>query len=132
MVTRRASLPGADELFRSTAEPPAPVETQPVQAQPQAASVDNKPSLQVAPEVHQSPADKRPRHEEKVTFYCTGADLTRLERAKLILRADHGVSSDRGRIVRASLSEILDDFEARGEDSSLVRRLKSEREAGES
>jgi len=68
----------------------------------------------------------RPKHEEKVTFYCTDEELTRLERARLALRAEHRLPTDRGRIVRASLGEILDDFESKGADSRLVRRLRRE------
>ncbi len=68
----------------------------------------------------------RPRHEEKVTFYCTDSDLTRLEAARLDLRANHRLASDRGRIVRAAIAEILDDFDARGANSLLVKRLSSE------
>lgn len=67
---------------------------------------------------------RRPRHEEKVTFYCTASDLTRIERARLALRSDHKLASDRGRIVRAALAEILDDFDAHGAESALVRRLR--------
>jgi hypothetical protein len=71
-----------------------------------------------------SDEERIPRHDEKVTFYCTGSDLTRLERARLSLRADFRMSSDRGRIVRAALAEILDDFELRGPNSALVKRLE--------
>lgn len=46
-----------------------------------------------------------------------------LERARLELRGRHGVAADRGRIVRAALGYVLEDFEARGEDSILIRRL---------
>ena len=73
-----------------------------------------------------NPAVARPRHAEKVTFYCTDSDLTRLEAARLDLRANHKLASDRGRIVRAAIAEILDDFDARGADSLLVKRLSSE------
>lgn len=69
-------------------------------------------------------AGRRPRHDEKVTFYCTASDLTRIERARLALRAEHKLASDRGRIVRAALAEILDDFDKHGADSALVQRLQ--------
>lgn len=108
-MTRRASLPGAEELFRKTAEPRT-VPLPPL-----------SPSLQVTKQI---PTYQKPRHEEKVTFYCTVEELTRLERARLELRAELRMSSDRGRIIRAALAEILDDFELRGEDSALVRRLE--------
>jgi hypothetical protein len=47
-----------------------------------------------------------------------------LESARLRLRSDHGVAADRGRIVRAALGYVLEDFEARAEDSILLRRLE--------
>jgi hypothetical protein len=66
-----------------------------------------------------------PKHDEKVTFYCTGEDLLALEKARLRLRSEHGLAADRGRIVRAALSYVLEDFDARGDDSVLLRRLTS-------
>jgi len=67
---------------------------------------------------------KAPKHDEKITFYCTGDDLMALERARLSLRSEHGVGSDRGRIVRAALAHVLEDYEARGGDSILLRTLR--------
>jgi hypothetical protein len=66
---------------------------------------------------------KVPKHEEKITFYCTRDDLMALEATRLKLRAEYGAGADRGRIVRAALGYVLEDFEARGEDSILLRRL---------
>lgn len=66
---------------------------------------------------------RAPKHDQKVTFYCTGEDLVALERARLRLRSEHGVAADRGRIVRAALSYLLEDFEARADDSILLRKL---------
>ena len=123
-MSRRASLPGAEELFRRTtsaekASKPAPQR-----------QVDKSPNLQVAsaPATSSKAAPeaaerKAPKHEEKVTFYCTAQDLMALEKARLSLRAEHGVVADRGRIVRAALAYVLEDFEARGEDSILLRHL---------
>ncbi|MDQ3986589.1 MAG: hypothetical protein M3280_08845 [Actinomycetota bacterium] len=118
-MSRRASLPGADELFRKTS--PQRSETPKKGAPP----VDKSTKLQVAesPKTEAPSARRTPKHEEKVTFYCTRDDLMALEKARLGLRADHGVGADRGRIVRTALSYVLEDFEARGEDSVLVRRL---------
>lgn len=121
MTTRRASLPGADELFRRTTDV-EPKKDGLDQAESASGSVVKSTNLQVAQEPAQEA--KKPRHDEKVTFYCTGSDLTRLERARLALRAEFGLASDRGRIVRAALGELLDDFEARGPSSALVRRLQ--------
>jgi hypothetical protein len=50
-----------------------------------------------------------------------------LERARLSLRAEHGVAADRGKMVRAALAYILEDFETRGADSVLLRQLRQDR-----
>ncbi len=63
------------------------------------------------------------RHDEKVTVYLTSAELHDLEHARLVLRSTHGLAVDRGRVVREALALVLADFEARGEDSVIVRRL---------
>jgi hypothetical protein len=164
-MTRRASLPGVDELFRSQkdrteerledrteetevseavslqvandrgparvfAEPPPEPQPTPTPSAPlpPVAPIAVAPPPALAAGEDGAPADgdpgRRPRHDEKVTFYCTASDLTRIERARLTLRAEHKLASDRGRIVRAALAEILDDFEANGPSSALVRRLR--------
>jgi len=165
-MTRRASLPGVGELFRSQKERGAYLPEEPqvseavsLQVAKEPASGQNgaegvrifeepatqpqpQPQPQVGPIAVSAPAasppsegdppaenesGRRPRHDEKVTFYCTASDLTRIERARLTLRAEHKLASDRGRIVRAALAEILDDFEANGTSSALVRRLRHDR-----
>ena len=78
------------------------------------------PNLQVA---ETQAAKKGPKHQEKVTFYCTAEDLISLEKARLSLRGEHGIAADRGRIVRAALHYVLEDFEARSADSILLREL---------
>lgn len=121
-MSRRASLPGADELFRSTAA----AESQQAAEEPPASEAGANPtSLQVAMAMRRQD-ERKPRHDEKVTFYCTAGELTRLERARLGLRAEFHLPTDRGRIVRAALAEILEDFEARGDNSALVKRLQRE------
>ena len=120
-MSRRASLPGAEELFRRTssaeraAEPRKDVEHAPKKEKPS--------KLQVAESQAQAVERKAPKHDEKVTFYCTSEDLMALERTRLRLRSEYGRSADRGKIVRAALSYVLEDFEARGEDSLLLRKL---------
>jgi hypothetical protein len=47
-----------------------------------------------------------------------------LETARLHLRGDHGIAIDRGRIVREAVAVIIADFEAKGDASILVRRLR--------
>jgi hypothetical protein len=120
-VSRRASLPGADELFRRTSsERGREARNRETQSQ----QVAKSPKLQVASKSEVDPGPKKtPRHEEKVTFYCTRDDLMTLEKARLALRADYGVAADRGKIVRAALAYVLEDFEARAEDSVLLRNL---------
>ena len=66
----------------------------------------------------------RSRHEEKITVYCSADELLALETARLILRGQHGVAADRGRIVREAIAVLLADLEVHGEDSVLVRRLR--------
>jgi hypothetical protein len=119
-VSRRASLPGADELFRKTSERSRGRQAR---EEPEEKQVSKSANLQVAPTEGGSTAPRPPKHEEKVTFYCTSDDLMGLERARLALRSEHGIAADRGRIVRAALGYVLEDFEARSEDSILLRRL---------
>ena len=57
-----------------------------------------------------------------MTFYCTRDELLALERARLALR-EHGISADRGRIVREALSYVLADFDGNGPAAILVERL---------
>jgi hypothetical protein len=112
-------LPGADELFRRTT--PAENKVEPRKAAPEKAQVDKSTKPQIA-SVTQVPS-KAPKHDEKITFYCTAEDLVALEQARLALRSQHGLAADRGKIVRAAVAYVLEDFEARAEDSILLRRL---------
>jgi hypothetical protein len=109
----RASLPGADELFRVTSIEKGRGAKQP--AEEGAQGDDRKPAERVP--------SGRQRHEEKVTFYCTADELMDLENARLLLRREHGVAVDRGRIVREALAQVLSELERDGADASLVQRL---------
>ncbi|MEW1668147.1 hypothetical protein [Streptomyces albidoflavus] len=66
----------------------------------------------------------RERHDEKITVYVSAEELMDLEHARLVLRGEHGLAVDRGRIVREAVAVVLADLEARGEASILVRRLR--------
>lgn len=66
----------------------------------------------------------RERHEEKITVYVSAEELLDLEHARLVLRGEHGLAVDRGRIVREAVAVVLADLEQRGEASILVRRLR--------
>ena len=74
------------------------------------------------------PDDRRPsgreRHDEKITVYVSADELFDLEQARLVLRGEHGLAVDRGRIVREALAVVIADLEAEGEASTLVRRLR--------
>jgi len=110
-VNRRASLPGASELFRPTREPVA-VEPEPA-ADERAESPGGPPS-----------ATGRVRHAQKITVYFSDAELIALEDANLELRRAHGIRVDRGRIVRLAVSRAVADLTANGADSYLVSELR--------
>ncbi|MFG2719198.1 hypothetical protein ACGFW5_13035 [Streptomyces sp. NPDC048416] len=174
-MSRRVSLPGADELFRTTggmalspsaprrganaeARVPAPAgESEPVaaeqapEAEHTAADEDSgtaEPRSRGAAEAEakarrtppqggsgtaqqrrrQRAANRRPsgreRHDEKITVYVSAEELMDLEHARLVLRGEHGLAVDRGRIVREAVAVVLADLESRGDASILVRRLR--------
>ncbi|MEU8031755.1 hypothetical protein [Streptomyces sp. NPDC049099] len=180
-MSRRVSLPGADELFRTTggmalqpstprraaggeARVPAPAgesddvaaaedapQSVPVQggdgegaehAAAEAEPVDagesrSRPARRQAaqegagaaqPRKRGRAAARRPsgreRHDEKITVYVSAEELMDLEHARLVLRGEHGLAVDRGRIVREAVAVVLADLESRGDASILVRRLR--------
>jgi hypothetical protein len=124
------SLPAADDLFRPTTggERGTAEETP---AEPGAATGP-------APENEEEPTgsagqprerrSRRPsgrvRHDEKMTVYVTAEELLDLEHARLLLRRDHGLAVDRGRLVRTAVAIALADLDAQGEESVIVQRLK--------
>ena len=112
----RASLPGADELFRVTSIEKGRGARGAKQPAEEAQRDDRRTTERVP--------SGRQRHDEKVTFYCTAEELMDLENARLLLRREHGIAVDRGRIVREAINVLLADLEVHGEDSVLVRRLR--------
>lgn len=185
-MSRRVSLPGADELFRTTggmalqastprraggdARVPAPAgegdaaaaahedapQSVPVQGGDgegaEHAAADVEPAgagesrsrgaagagrraaatadgaAAAPPRKRGRPAARRPsgreRHDEKITVYVSAEELMDLEHARLVLRGEHGLAVDRGRIVREAVAVVLADLESRGDASILVRRLR--------
>ena len=135
-MTRRASLPGADELFR--ANTPAlsavrqVVEAAPVTtATPQPVGTSapkTKKGVRTISRRRVTAAEKSPSgrelHEEKITVYLSTDELFDLDQARLMLRGDLGLAVDRGRIVRESIAVIIADLEAKGDQSILARRLR--------
>lgn len=129
-MSKRASLPRADELFRRTSEP-TDVESPSRNLLPAVKAIsrqidkstdlaDPTPSGALVPST-------RPRHEEKITFYCTAEELDEIESVRLRLRREQRLGVDRGRIIRAAVAEALEDYVARGEDSALARRIGAEK-----
>ncbi|MEV6961656.1 hypothetical protein AB0M97_21135 [Streptomyces sp. NPDC051207] len=183
-MSRRVSLPGADELFRTTGgmalqastprrqangEPRVPppagesdpaasaedapqsvpaqggdgvgpehvaADAQPVDAESRSRSGAAGPARRqdaaegsaAAPRKRGRAAARRPsgreRHDEKITVYVSAEELMDLEHARLVLRGEHGLAVDRGRIVREAVAVVLADLETRGDASILVRRLR--------
>jgi hypothetical protein len=107
-LSRRVSLPAADDLFRPTAVPDTPDDAAEAGSDP--ATSGRTPSGRV-------------RHDEKMTVYVTADELLDLEHTRLAMRRHHGLAVDRGRLVRAAIALALADFEANGDDSAIVRRL---------
>ncbi|WP_191272152.1 hypothetical protein [Nocardiopsis terrae] len=132
------TLPGADELFfRPSGSEEELVETErqyqvPEQDRQGAAETPSewparKPNGRGRTKVRRAPKPSgRQRHDEKITVYVSGPELLALEQTRLSLRAEHGLSADRGRLVREAVAVLLADFEEHGSSSMLVRRLSEE------
>jgi hypothetical protein len=118
---RRVSLPAADDLFRPT-DPTA----EELAAEAHVRAVPDATS-RPEPSESEAPGKRKPsgrvRHDEKMTVYVTSDELLDLEQARLVLRREHGLAVDRGRLVREAVAMVLADFDRNGDDSALVRRL---------
>ena len=136
-MTRRASLPGADELFRTNSpalsavrqSAPEPIiETPTTSVAPSGSS--SKKGVRSIPRRRVTAVEKSPsgreRHDEKITVYLSADELFDLDQARLMLRGDLGLAVDRGRIVRESIAVIVADLEAKGDQSILARRLRNQ------
>lgn len=137
-MSKRPSLPGAEELFRRTATPVRPdaAASAPATVAPAAVDEPNDEMAPIAMEGGVRPVTAAPRrrrgasrptgrirHEEKITVYVSPEELLELEHARLTLRGTHGLAVDRGRIVREAIAVVVADLEARGAESIIVRRL---------
>jgi hypothetical protein len=123
-LSRRVSLPGASELFGGA----APKQTRPEKRTTPDGSLADRPSpngRSGTAVVEDRKSSGRIRHDTKITVYVTEEELIGLEQARLALRKEHGLSADRGRIVREAIDVLLADFVDHGPDSVLVRRLKA-------
>jgi len=135
-MTRRISLPGADELFRKTTLAAVPDQVEEVVE----VTHTNRPTTQSIAKksertnsVRQTPRRRqnierapsgREKHDEKTTVYLSPEELFDLEQARLLLRGDLGLAVDRGRIVRESLAIVIADLESKGDQSIIARRLR--------
>ena len=136
-MTRRASLPGADELFRSNSpalsavrqSAPEPIVEAPATSVTPTRSSSKK-GVRSIPRRRVTTVEKSPsgreRHDEKITVYLSADELFDLDQARLMLRGDLGLAVDRGRIVRESIAVIVADLEAKGDQSILARRLRNQ------
>jgi hypothetical protein len=134
-MTRRASLPGADELFRANTPALSAVRqvveeaqevSKPIGVSP--TSPKTKKGVRSTPRRRVTTVDRSPsgreKHDEKITVYLSPDELFDLDQARLTLRGDLGLAVDRGRIVRESIAVIVADLEAKGDQSILARRLR--------
>ncbi|AXE38570.1 hypothetical protein [Acidipropionibacterium virtanenii] len=116
-MPRRVSLPGAAELFRSTT-----AATEHYEARPEHGVATGTRTAGPASAEARRRSTGRVRHDEKITVYVSTDELLALETARLALRS-HGISADRGRLVREAVAIALADLEARQQDSALFARL---------
>ncbi|SFB23456.1 hypothetical protein SAMN05216266_106322 [Amycolatopsis marina] len=150
-MSRRASLPGASELFRRTSSPALDQSA----LDPRSTQDDSRGrrdtgngdsgdhgggngsgnsggngsgSSSARDQLAKSSASRRgtgrQKHDSKITVYVSGDELVAMEQARLTLRASHDLAVDRGRLVREAVAVLLADFDEHGEDSVLVRRLR--------
>jgi hypothetical protein len=75
-------------------------------------------------------ATGRERHDQKITVYLSASELLELEHARLRLRR-FGYVLDRGRLVREAIAILLADLDARGKDSLVARRIRSDQETSQ-
>ena len=134
-MTRRASLPGADELFRANTPALSAVRQVVEEAQEVSKAIGVAPTnpktkkgVRSTPRRRVTTVDRshsgREKHDEKITVYLSPDELFDLDQARLTLRGDLGLAVDRGRIVRESIAVIVADLEAKGDQSILARRLR--------
>lgn len=138
-MSRRAALPGASELFRTTSSSAALADVAEVKAEtPQAQSpagdkgsisTRGTESTQEGRSIRRSPGSRsapsgRQRHDEKITVYLSADELVALDDAKATLYRDLAIKVDRGRIVREAVAVVVADLQAKGEASIVARRLR--------
>ncbi len=125
-VNRRASLPGASELFRQTQSSPT-FDPPPGAAPRDDAAAEQAPASPPSPNEVQVPvASGRVRHDQKITVYFSSEELFALEDATLECKRTHGLKVDRGRLVRSAVALALADLAENGADSDVVAALRAQ------
>ncbi|MFT8395882.1 hypothetical protein [Propionibacterium sp.] len=135
-MPRRVSLPGADELFRPTEdeheqEPASGMVTRSstdgmfegVSSKDAGKRYSGARNSAGRKSLADSGSSGRVRHDEKITIYLSNEELLGLEQARLTLRARHGITVDRGRLVREAIAMALNGLTEQGENAPLVLRL---------
>ena len=129
-VNKRASLPGASELFRQTQSNPAfdsPRRAEPRDDAQVVHATDAPASPPTPAEAAQVPlASGRVRHDQKITVYFSSEELFALEDATLLCKRAHGLKVDRGRLVRSAVALALADLAEHGADSDVVAALRAQ------
>ncbi len=129
-VNKRASLPGAAELFRTTQANPAldtPRRAGQSEDVPTQRPADKAASPATPSEAPQLPqASGRVRHDQKITVYFSSEELFALEDATLECKRAHGLKVDRGRLVRSAVALALADLAEHGADSDVVAALQAQ------
>ncbi|MDQ3422438.1 MAG: hypothetical protein M3510_03455 [Actinomycetota bacterium] len=124
-MSRRVSLPGADELFRATSSDDKETEADDRPGEGPDDRPDDRDAMTAAEESSQARTSSgRVKHDEKMTVYVTADELIEIEHARLVLRRVVGGAVDRGRLVRIAVAMALADLDERGIDSELARRLR--------
>ena len=123
-MSRRVSLPAADDLFRPTSTADEASATDVAAAEWSTAPNGIAAETEAEAEAAGRKPSGRVRHDEKMTVYVTSDELMDLEHARLSLRRSHALAVDRGRMVREAVAIALADLEENGEDSVIVRRLR--------
>lgn len=113
-MPRKVGMPGSAEFLKGN---------EPVEGELAGDSPDTTPPKRPSAPRRTQRGSGRVRHEDKITVYVSRQELTRLDQARLTMRAEHGMAVDRGRIVREAVAAALDDFAEHGSDCELLRRL---------
>ena len=128
-MSRRVSLPDADELFRGNRHgrhqdrEHGGTTREMEWGQQVAEPPQEEPAAETAAEIAARKSSGRIRHDEKMTVYVTADELLDIEHARLSLRRHQGLAVDRGRLVREAIAIAIADLETNGDDSVLVQRL---------